>query len=69
MKLTPEQKRAAEAKGSLAVTAGAGTGKTRMLAERYLYHVREHALSPLSIVAVTFTERQRLNCVRGSGRR
>ncbi len=57
MKLTPEQKQAAEATGSLAVTAGAGTGKTRMLAERYLYHVREHRLSPLSVVAVTFTEK------------
>ncbi len=57
MKLTPEQKRAAEAKGSVAVTAGAGTGKTRMLAERYLYHVREHRFSPLSVVAVTFTEK------------
>ena len=57
MKLTDEQKRAAEAKGSVAVTAGAGTGKTRMLAERYLFHVRDQNLSPLSIVAVTFTEK------------
>ena len=55
--LTPDQKRAAEAKGNLAVTAGAGTGKTRMLAERYLFHVREQGLSPLAIVAVTFTEK------------
>ena len=55
--LTSEQKRAAEAKGSLAVTAGAGTGKTRMLAERYLFHVGEQGLSPLSVVAVTFTEK------------
>lgn len=57
MKQTPEQKNAAEAKGSVAVTAGAGTGKTRMLAERYLFHVRKHQLSPLSVVAVTFTEK------------
>lgn len=39
------------------MTAGAGTGKTRMLAERYLYHVRTHGLSPLAVVAVTFTEK------------
>ena len=55
--LTTDQKRAAEAAGCVAVTAGAGTGKTRMLAERYLYHVRTHGLSPLAVVAVTFTEK------------
>lgn len=55
--LTPDQKRAAKADGCVAVTAGAGTGKTRMLAERYLHHVSAHGLSPLSVVAVTFTEK------------
>ncbi len=55
--LTDDQKRAAEAPGSAAVTAGAGTGKTHMLARRYLHHVAEHGLSPLSVVAVTFTEK------------
>jgi ATP-dependent helicase/nuclease subunit A len=55
--LTYDQKRAAEATGSAAVTAGAGTGKTRMLAERYLYHVQAQNLSPLAVVAVTFTDK------------
>ena len=55
--LTGEQNRAAEAVGSVAVTAGAGTGKTSMLAARFLHHVRQDGLSPLSIVAVTFTEK------------
>ena len=57
MKLTDEQKRAAEAPGSVAVTAGAGTGKTRMLAHRFLHHVVADHFSPLSIVAVTFTDK------------
>ncbi|CAN5468068.1 hypothetical protein BH10ACI2_BH10ACI2_03130 [soil metagenome] len=57
MILTDDQKRAAEAAGSVAVTAGAGTGKTSMLAARYLHHVKEHGMSPLSVVAVTFTEK------------
>lgn len=57
VELTDDQKRAATAPGSAAVVAGAGTGKTRMLAERYLHHVSEHNLSPLSVVAVTFTEK------------
>jgi ATP-dependent helicase/nuclease subunit A len=57
MSLTPEQKMAAHAPCSLVVTAGAGTGKTHMLAERYLYYLKQINLSPLEIVAVTFTEK------------
>jgi ATP-dependent helicase/nuclease subunit A len=55
--LTPHQARAARAPGSAAVTAGAGTGKTHMLTERYLHHLTEGGLRPLQIVAATFTER------------
>lgn len=55
--LTAQQRSAATSPGSIAVTAGAGTGKTKMLAARYLFHVREQQLSPLSVVAVTFTEK------------
>jgi len=55
--LTPEQQAAAYAPSSVVITAGAGTGKTHMLAERYLYYLRERNLSPLEIVAVTFTEK------------
>lgn len=60
MALTPEQQRAAISTGSVAVTAGAGTGKTHMLSERYLFHVQQQNLSPLQIVAVTFTEKAAL---------
>jgi ATP-dependent helicase/nuclease subunit A len=56
MGLTDQQAQAAYAAGSVAVTAGAGTGKTHMLAERYLYFLRQ-GISPLQIVAVTFTEK------------
>jgi ATP-dependent helicase/nuclease subunit A len=55
--ITPEQQAAAYAPCSVVITAGAGTGKTHMLAERYLYYLRERNLSPLEIVAVTFTEK------------
>jgi ATP-dependent helicase/nuclease subunit A len=57
MSLTADQQKAAHATASVAVTAGAGTGKTMMLAERYLFHIREQHLSPLEVVAVTFTEK------------
>ncbi len=54
--LRAAQRRAVQARASVAVTAGAGTGKTHMLAHRYLHHL-EHGLEPLQVVAVTFTER------------
>ena len=57
MSLTEEQRRAVGASGSVVVVAGAGTGKTHMLTERYLHHLSEDGLSPLEVVAVTFTEK------------
>jgi ATP-dependent helicase/nuclease subunit A len=54
--LDPDQRAAAEAPGSVVVSAGAGTGKTHMLARRYLHHLRQ-GLRPLEVVAVTFTRR------------
>jgi ATP-dependent helicase/nuclease subunit A len=57
LSLTEEQRRAVDAGGSVVVVAGAGTGKTHMLTERYLHHLSEEGLSPLEVVAVTFTEK------------
>ncbi|PZV14914.1 MAG: hypothetical protein DCF21_12290 [Leptolyngbya sp.] len=56
MPLTQQQQQAAYSPHSVAVTAGAGTGKTHMLSERYLYFSQQ-GFSPLQIVAVTFTEK------------
>ena len=57
MSLTPEQQTAVYANSSVAVTAGAGTGKTHLLTERFLTYLEKHNFSPLEIVAVTFTEK------------
>ena len=66
MGLTKEQESAALATGSVAVTAGAGTGKTHMLTERYLHFLKPKdnategagtVYSPLQIVAMTFTDK------------
>ncbi|NBD31740.1 MAG: UvrD-helicase domain-containing protein, partial [Cyanobacteria bacterium] len=57
MSLTQEQETAAYASASAVVNAGAGTGKTHMLAERYLYYLRDRDYSPLELVAVTFTKK------------
>ena len=37
--------------------AGAGTGKTYMLAERYYFHLNSDGFSPLEVVAMTFTNK------------
>ncbi len=57
MSLNPRQKQAVEHDGPVAVEAGAGTGKTHLMAHRYLWLVERKGFSPLEIVAVTFTEK------------
>src|SRR4051812_1964127 len=56
--LTAEQERAvARRDGSLMVRAGAGTGKTTVLVERFVTAVVEDAAPVESILAITFTEK------------
>ncbi|NUQ01663.1 MAG: UvrD-helicase domain-containing protein, partial [Armatimonadetes bacterium] len=55
LQLNEQQQAAAQAHRSAAVISSAGTGKTAMLTQRYLNHVLG-GLSPLQVVAVTFTE-------------
>lgn len=61
MQFTPEQRAAIEDEGHLVVVAGAGSGKTRILVERYLRLVAA-ADAPdedpfAALLAVTFTEK------------
>ncbi len=56
--LTEEQECAVECRqGSLLLAAGAGTGKTSVLVERFVRAVLEDGLAPSRILAITFTER------------
>ena len=56
--LTQEQERAAFApESSVAVVAGAGTGKTHVLIERYLHLVLGRNVEVGRILALTFTEK------------
>lgn len=59
MNLTPAQHRAIyEHHKNLVVVAGAGTGKTRVLVERYLALLDQHPEWPLNaLVAITFTRK------------
>jgi ATP-dependent helicase/nuclease subunit A len=56
--LTPEQERAvARRDRSLMVRAGAGTGKTTVLVERFVQAVAEDGVPVEGILAITFTEK------------
>jgi ATP-dependent helicase/nuclease subunit A len=55
---TPEQARAVEAGGrDVLVEAGAGTGKTGTMVERYCRLVCEEGVSPDAVLAFTFTDK------------
>ena len=56
--LTAEQQRAVDRRdGSLLVRAGAGTGKTAVLVERFVGAVADDGVAVESILAITFTEK------------
>jgi ATP-dependent helicase/nuclease subunit A len=56
--LTDEQEQAVSRReGSLLLAAGAGSGKTSVLVERFVRAVREDGVAPGRILAITFTER------------
>ena len=57
MQLTPSQRDALNIEKHICVTAGAGSGKTTVLVERYLEILCEGNVTPREIVAITFTEK------------
>ena len=57
MQFTSSQQKALNIEKHVCVTAGAGSGKTTVLVERYLEILRNGNTGPQSIVAITFTEK------------
>ena len=59
--------------GFVRVIAGAGSGKTRLLVNRYVYLVDDYGIDPANILCVTFTNkaaaemRRRINSILGEG--
>ncbi len=56
-KLNPEQVAAVEARGEVFVSAGAGTGKTSVLVERFVRAVCDEGLDVDSILVITYTRK------------
>ncbi len=57
MQFTPSQQDALNIDNHICVTAGAGSGKTAVLVERYLRILQGGNATPQQIVAITFTEK------------
>ncbi len=57
MRLTPSQQAALNIEKHICVTAGAGSGKTTVLVDRYLEILRSGKAKPREIVAITFTDK------------
>jgi len=58
MTLSDDQRRAVERVGQdVCVVAGPGSGKTRVLTERFAWLVEAHGVDPDAILAITFTEK------------
>ena len=55
--LNPEQRAAVEATGTVFVSAGAGTGKTAVLVERFVRAVCDDGVDVASILVITYTKR------------
>jgi len=57
LKMTPEQEDAMMARGKVVMAAGAGSGKTRVLAGKVVHHISDLGLNISNVMAVSFTRK------------
>lgn len=55
LKMTPEQEESLLVRGKAIIAAGAGSGKTRVLAGKVIHHLQDLGLSMSNVMAVSFT--------------
>ena len=55
--MNPEQRAAVDARGEVFVSAGAGTGKTTVLVERFVRAVCDEGLDVESVLVITYTRK------------
>ena len=55
--LSPEQEDAMMVRGKSIIAAGAGSGKTRVMAGKVVYHIRELGASPTQFIATSFSRK------------
>lgn len=55
LKMTPEQEESLLVRGKAVIAAGAGSGKTRVLAGKVIHHLQDLGLSMSNVMAVSFT--------------
>lgn len=55
LKMTPEQEDSLLVRGKAIIAAGAGSGKTRVLAGKVIHHLQDLGLSMSNVMAVSFT--------------
>jgi len=56
-RLSPDQERSMMVRGKGIIAAGAGSGKTKTLASKVVYHIRELGVAPDSIMATSFSRK------------
>lgn len=56
-KLSPDQEQAMLLTGKGVIAAGAGSGKTRVLASKVVYHINELGVPPTSVMATSFSKK------------
>jgi superfamily I DNA/RNA helicase len=56
-RLSPDQERAMMVRGKGIIAAGAGSGKTKTLASKVVYHIDELGVPPRSIMATSFSRK------------
>lgn len=62
--LTPDQEDAMMARGRVLIAAGAGSGKTRVLASKVAYHINELGVTSSSVMATSFTRKSSAELIK-----